>query len=81
MADIRSTTMSSPAFKWNAAAFKSLQEPTTYPTASVPFAAGGVSHMLYALDEKQKATAAKKAATRKAKARIGVKAFSWEAGA
>lgn len=65
--------------KWNTAAFMTLQEPTAYPT-HVRENPTAISTMLYALDEKQQSKAAKTAATRKAKARVGVKVFSWEMG-
>ena len=66
--------------KWNASAFAALQEPAAYPTRARE-AADNVSHYLYAADEAKQAKAAKRAAARRAKARIGVKVFSWEAGA
>lgn len=66
--------------KWNASAFAALQEPAAYPTRTRE-AADNVSHYLYAADEANQAKAAKRAAARRAKARIGVKVFSWELGA
>jgi hypothetical protein len=65
--------------KWNASAFAALQEPAAYPTRTRE-AADGVSHILHAWEENRQTQAASRAAARKAKARIGVKVFSWEAG-
>lgn len=65
--------------KWNASAFAALQEPAAYPKRTRE-AADNVSHYLYAAEEANQAKAAKTAATRRAKARIGVKVFSWEMG-
>lgn len=65
--------------KWKASAFAALQEPAAYPTCTRE-AADNVSHYLYAADEAKQAKAASRAAARRAKARIGVKVFSWEMG-
>ena len=65
--------------KWNASAFATLQEPAAYPTRTRE-AADNVSHYLYAWEEDRQTQAASRAAARKAKARIGVKVFSWEMG-
>ena len=66
--------------KWNKTAFAALETPAAYP-AHTREAADNVSHYLYAADEAKQAKAAKRAAVRRAKARIGVKVFSWEMGA
>jgi hypothetical protein len=66
--------------KWNKTAFMALEAPAAYPTCTRE-AADNVSHYLYAADEAKKAKAAKKAAALRAKARVGVKVFSWEMGA
>lgn len=63
--------------KWNASAFAALQEPAAYPTRTRE-AADNVSHILHAWEENNQAKAASRAAARRAKARIGVKVFSWE---
>lgn len=65
--------------KWNASAFAALQEPAAYPTCTRE-AADNVSHILHAWEENKQAKAAKRTAARRAKARIGVKVFSWEMG-
>ena len=66
--------------KWNASAFAALQEPAAYPTRTRE-AADNVSHYLYAWEENKQAKTKARAAARRAKARIGVKVFSWEMGA
>jgi hypothetical protein len=66
--------------KWNASAFAALQKPAAYPTHTRQTHCGGVSHYLYAWEEDNQAKAASRAAARRAKARIGVKVFSWEMG-
>ena len=66
--------------KWNATAFASLEAPAAYPTCTRE-AADNVSHYLYAADEAKKAKAAKRAAARRERSRVGVKGFSWEMGA
>jgi hypothetical protein len=66
--------------KWNKTAFAALETPAAYP-AHTREAADGVSHILHAWEENKQAKAAKRAAARRAKARIGVKVFSWEMGA
>lgn len=66
---------------WTNAAFITLDAPTTFPTHTREDPTeGGFSDLLYAWDEAKQAAAAKRAAKRGAKARIGVRAFSWEAG-
>jgi hypothetical protein len=65
--------------KWKASAFAALETPAAYPTRARE-AADNVSHYLYAADEAKQAKTKARAAARKAKARIGVKVFSWEMG-
>lgn len=66
--------------KWTKAAFGTLEAPAAYPTRAKE-ATDNVSHILHAWEENNQAKAAKTAATRRAKARVGVKVFSWEMGA
>ncbi len=66
--------------KWNASAFAALETPAAYPTCTRE-AADNVSHILHAWEEDRQTQAASRAAARRAKARIGVKVFSWEMGA
>ena len=65
--------------KWNKEAFAALETPAAYPTRTRE-AADNVSHILHAWEENNQAKATARAAARKAKARIGVKVFSWEMG-
>ena len=65
--------------KWNASAFAALQEPAAYPTRTRE-AADNVSHILHAWEENKQAKTKARAAARRAKARMGVKVFSWEMG-
>lgn len=66
--------------KWNKTAFAALETPAAYP-AHTREAADGFSDVLFYAEEARQATLAKRAAARRAKARIGVKVFSWEMGA
>jgi len=66
--------------KWNTSAFAAMQEPAAYPKRTRE-AADNVSHILHAWEENRQTQAASRAAARRAKARIGVKVFSWEMGA
>ena len=63
--------------KWTKNAFAVLDAPSAYPTRARE-AADNVSHILHAWEENNQAKAASRAAARRAKARIGVKVFSWE---
>jgi hypothetical protein len=65
--------------KWKASAFAALETPAAYPKRTRE-AADDVSHILHAWEENNQAKAASRAAARRAKARIGVKVFSWEMG-
>ena len=58
--------------KWTKAAFGTLEAPAAYPTRAKE-ATDNVSHILHAWEENNQAKAAKTAATRRAKARVGVK--------
>jgi hypothetical protein len=66
--------------KWNKTAFMTLDAPAAYPSTTRE-AGESFSDILFSAEEARQATAAKKAAARRAKARIGVKVFSWEQGA